>query len=96
MRDPVRAAGCPLTGLAGRANLSRMPRWLQFALGLVTLIALAAGIVRTLVRHMPDAVASWLGPWAYEALILLLAVSVVAIIVRAAQGYRSPRSDKVR
>ncbi|MEE7503301.1 hypothetical protein [Methylobacterium mesophilicum] len=73
-----------------------MPRWLQFALGLVTLIALAAGIVRTLVRHVPDEVASWLGPWAYEVLVLLLALSFVAIIVRAAQGYRPPRSDKVR
>ncbi|XYD08785.1 hypothetical protein R1A27_28250 [Methylobacterium sp. NMS12] len=73
-----------------------MPRWLQFALGLVTLIAFAAGIVRTLVRHMPDEVASWVGPWAYDALILLLAISFVAIVVRAARGYRSPRSDKAR
>ncbi|KAA0122178.1 hypothetical protein CIW48_19465 [Methylobacterium sp. P1-11] len=66
-----------------------MPRWLQFALGLVTLVALAAAIVRTLARHLPEGMERW----SYEALILALAVAFVTIIVRAARGYRSQQTD---
>lgn len=67
-----------------------MPRWLQIALGLVTLIALAAGIVRALARHLPNGMERE----SYEALILVLAISFVVIVVRAARGYRAQRSDE--
>ena len=67
-----------------------MPRWLHFTLGLVTLIALASGAVRALVRYLPD----WMERWIYEGLVLVLAVGFVAIAVRAAWGYRAVRSNR--
>ncbi|SFV11655.1 MULTISPECIES: hypothetical protein [unclassified Methylobacterium] len=67
-----------------------MPRWLQFALGLVTLVALAVGIVRAIARHLPKGMERE----SYEALVLVLAVSFVAIVVRAARGYRSEHRDE--
>lgn len=69
----------------GACSRAPMPRRLQFALGLVTLVALAAGIVRALSRHLPKGMERE----SYEALILVLAVALVVIIVRAARGYRS-------
>lgn len=66
-----------------------MPRWLNFALGLITLIVLAVGAIRALVRHMPDGHERW----TYEAMVGALAVSFVVIVVRAARGYRPEKQD---
>lgn len=66
-----------------------MPRWLHFILGFVTLIVLAAGMVRVLVRHLP----AGLERWTYEAMVLMLAVGFVAIVVLAARGYWASGSD---
>lgn len=66
-----------------------MPRWLHFLLGFVTLIALAAGGLRALVRLMPVGTERW----AYEAMVLVLAVGFVTIVLRAARGYRSGQPE---
>ncbi|MDN3571789.1 hypothetical protein [Methylobacterium longum] len=66
-----------------------MLRWFQFILGLVTLCALGVGAVRPIMRYGP----AGFQRWAYEALVVLLACSFVNIALRAAWGYRAPKSD---
>ena len=58
-----------------------MPRWLHFIFGFVTLIALAAAVVRAAFRHMPSGISAWFARWSYEALVLMLATAFVTLIV---------------
>ena len=58
-----------------------MPRWLNFALGLIGLLVIAFGALRIIMRHLPDA--WWSGRVAYEGMIVLTVLGLVAITVRA-------------
>lgn len=62
-----------------------MSRWLHFPIGFVTLVALAAGAVRAIVRHMP----AGMERWTYETMVLVLAVGFVAVVLRVARADRS-------
>lgn len=71
-----------------------MPRWLHFILGFVTLIALAAGVVRAAVRHMPGGVSAWFARWSYKALVLVPAAAFMTLIVLLTWKGKVARTDE--